>query len=386
MVYLDNAATSPVRPEVIKIITEQLSDNFGNPSSGYRLGKDAKQSLRQARQRLAGLLHLKEDQIYFTSGATEANNWAIRSQAIQSKKLGRGNHMVVTAIEHSAVLKTLETLKEEGFEFSQVYPDDEGYFHVEDFVEASNPQTMGWLAMTVNNELGTVLPIQAIGEKAKELGYWFHTDSVQAMGKIDLDFGNLPVTSFVASGHKFNAPKGIGFLAYQPFSQDMYLKPMIVGGGQENAMRSGTENIPYIIGMVEAIRLAFQELEAQSAYYLELSTYLYRQLDKHGIDYQANGPIDAKVGHIHNIWFKGFTASQLMILLDLEGIYISAGSACSAGSITPSRVLQAYFPNQENRWRESVRISFGPQNTKDDIDQLVEVIAKEVERRKKNGI
>lgn len=381
MIYLDYAATTPVRKEVLDTISEALTNNFGNPSSGYKLGKSAKSSIREARQSISRLLGVDESSLYFTSGATEANNWAIMSQAHRARDLGYGNHLVVSSIEHSAVIKYIEQLAKEGFTYSIVKPDPDGHFTVESFVDASTQDTIGWIAMSVNNELGTIIPIEALGSKAKEQGYWFHTDSVQAMGKLDWDYGSLPITSFVASAHKFQGPKGIGFLVYQPFKEEMYLLPLLHGGGQEASMRSGTENVPYILGMTKALELAYEEMNDTHAQYQELAQYLETQLIDNEIPHKINGYGLDKVKHIHNVWFQGFKASQILIFTDLADIFISAGSACSAGSITPSRVLQSYFPEEENRWSESIRVSFGPKTTREDINALIQVITTELQRR-----
>lgn len=371
MIYLDYAATTPVDPQVQTRIMEVMAKYYGNPSATYQLGKASKSLLVQARAQMADLLLVKEQNLYFTSGATEAINWALRSQAHQARDLGWGNHIVTTAIEHSAVDKLLSELESEGFQVTRLQPDlDKGYT-VDAFLEASTDQTIGWTSMAVNNETGYCLPIEALGQAAREEGYWFHVDSTQAIGYPEMRVLSASATSFTGSGHKFYAPKGVGFLVYQPWRPEMTLRPLLIGGGQERNQRSGTENLPYIAGIVEALRLAVENMEVSDRHYQNLSTYLYRALDQAGIEYQANGQFDRHNYRIHNIWFKGHLASQLLIHLDLAGIFVSAGSACSAGSVKPSRVLKAFYPNTEALWGESLRISFGHQTTTQELDLLV---------------
>lgn len=377
MIYLDYAATTPIDPRVQAVISQSLIEDFGNPSAIYRIGKSTKHLLTIARRELKERLGLNEEaQVYFTSGATEAINWALISQANRAKELGLGNHIVTTAIEHSAVDKTLAHLENEGFEVTRIFPSEDHQFHLSQFIEASHDQTIGWTVMAVNNELGSLLPIQALGQYAKERNIWFHVDSTQAIGYMATDSDTLCCTSFTGSGHKFYAPKGIGFLVYQPWNSDLILQPMLYGGGQEHTMRSGTENIPYIRGMVEALKLLTQDTHQLDQHFANLTDYFFAALDKTGIEYQRNGDLQHHNQRIHNIWLKGYLASQVIIQLDLEGIYISAGSACSAGSVKPSKVLKAYYPEQEDLWAESLRISFGKNTQPEEIDQFIKALIK----------
>lgn len=377
MIYLDYAATTPVDQQVQKVICQALDQSFANPSAGYRLGKSVKHQLMMARQRMKELLNLNKDaEIYFTSCSTEAINWALKSQAYQARELGLGNQIVTTTIEHSAVMRTLEDLADHGFEVVYLDPDDQGQFHLDQFIQATTDQTIGWTVMAVNNEMGSILPIHELGAYAKEKGFWFHVDATQAIGYQKTDFDHLPCTSFSGSGHKFYAPKGIGFLVYQPWHEEMTLHPLLRGGGQEYGLRSGTENLPYILGMVKALELIVEERDTLIDHFDRLSQYFIQKLNDSGIDYQLNGDRQHHNQRIHNIWFKGHLASQVLIQLDLEEIYISAGSACSAGSVKPSRVLKAYYPDQEALWGESLRISFGKSTSTLEIDQLVQALQK----------
>lgn len=381
MIYLDYAATTPVRAEVVQTINEALINSFGNPSSTYRIGKASNYQLTLARQELAGLLGVKSGEVYFTSGATESNNWAIRSQAEQARSLGKGNHLVSSAIEHPSVMKLLENLANNGFDVTYVQPTADGEITTQAYLAATTSQTIGWIAMAVNNEVGSILPIQALGSLAKEKGLWFHVDAVQAIGHLNWDFSQIPCTSFVGTAHKFYAPKGVGFLVYRPWAKDMFLKALIHGGGQEADKRSGTENLPYILGMVRGLSLLSEETSSRLVKHQALQDYLYQELTANQIAYEVNGHPNNRVPYINSLWFNNCLASQLLILLDLADIYVSAGSACSAGSLTESKILKAYYPDQVDRWNQSLRISFGIETTEADIDALIKHIKQFVERK-----
>ena len=376
MIYLDYAATTPVRQEVIEVITHALMHQFGNPSSVYQLGKQAKQHLENARKSVRQLIDTHDGQIYFTSGATEANNWAIRSQAYRARELGYGNHIVCSAIEHPSVMAVCNALELEGFSVSYVYPDAQGDITLGNFIAATTSQTTGWIAMSVNNETGSQLPIDSLGQEAHIRQLWFHVDAVQSIGKIPT---TKWYTSLTSSGHKLYAPKGIGVLAYRAWDSSMSLQPLLFGGGQEQKKRSGTENIPYIMGFAKALELITYEQERNLDHWQKLSEYLYQQLDEADIAYERNGT--HQVPYIHSIWLKGQLASQVLIQMDLATISVSAGSACSAGSVIDSAILKAYYPAQEERWRESIRLSFGINTTSQDIYQFVQILKQLLERK-----
>lgn len=380
MIYLDNAATTPVRPEVVEVIHHAMVEFYGNPSSVYQLGKTVKHELMLAKQAIAQSLNVSWKDIYFTSGATEANNWALRSQAHLSQKLFHKSHIVASNIEHSAVKNVLEAFDDQGIEVTFINPNESGQFELEDFIKATREDTMGWVAMAVNNELGSVLPIQALGEAAKSRDLWFHVDAVQAFGHIDMTHILPYCTSSVSSGHKFGTPKGIGILIYQPWNEELFLKPMIVGGGQEDNKRSGTENIPYILGYRQGLALAIQEQPQFFEHTSKLRDQLIAELIAKKIDFEVNGDPKNFTPHITNIWFKGCPASQLLIQLDLQDICISAGSACSAGSVSGSRILKAYYPDQHTRQRESIRLSFSLQTTLEEISEFVNTLQAIIER------
>ncbi|MGO4937259.1 cysteine desulfurase family protein [Fundicoccus sp. Sow4_H7] len=373
MIYLDHAATTPIHPEVVETITEALVSDYGNPSSIYRIGKQAKRKINTAREKMAELLAVNSNHLYFTSGATEANNWALVHQARLAKKLGKGNHIVATAIEHPSVRESLLSLESEGFEISWIHPDDNHQITVEAFDVATTPQTIGWVAMAVNNEVGSILPVKELGQRAKVNNLWFHVDGVQAMNGTVKEI--IPyVTSFSASAHKFNGPKGIGFLIYQPWDTEMMLEALIHGGSQEFSKRAGTENTPYILGMAKALELILNESFDEEGHFNHLFQYLIEQLDINNIEYKLNGDGEHHSKHIVNLWFPGLSSSQFLIQMDLAEIYISAGSACSAGSLEDSLILKAYYPKEAQRWQESIRISFGRQTQIEEIDYLIKQI------------
>lgn len=369
-IYMDYAATTPVRPEVSREIYRSLQEHFANPSSVYQTGKKSKAKLRQARQRIQKALDLEGYAIYFTSGATEANNWAIISQARRARELGYGNHIVATTIEHPSVHEVLLKLEYDGFKISWVNPLKAGQMTVDQFEVASTETTIGWIAMAVNNEVGSILPIGTLSEAAERRGIWFHCDVVQAIAHQNI----IGPTSMTLSAHKLAGPKGVGILAYRSNDKAMSLQPLIAGGGQESGKRSGTENLPYIMGMALAIELMVDERPINQSHYKLLSDYLYRQLKLHQITYQRNGDPAHHVDNIHSLYLPGQLASQLLIKADLKNIYLSAGSACSAGSILPSRILRAYYPDNEARWQESIRISFGPSSKQDEIDAFISLL------------
>lgn len=375
MIYFDYAATTPVRREVAETIQAALTDTFGNPSGVYGVGRHAKSVLTRARREMADTLGVRSEELYFTGGATEGDNWAIRSQAAAARAAGRGNRIVATAIEHPAVAETLAYLETTGFTVTYVAPQADGGYRVADFIEASTPETIGWVAMAVNNETGDLLPIVELGKAAKERGIWFHVDTVQAVGRLGWDFSQIPCTSFVGSAHKLYGPKGVGFMVYRPWENaaPLPLQPLMYGGGQERGLRSGTENVPYIAGMAQALRLAYAEAEDAMRRDRECEKRLCDALVAAGGAAERNGGPNC-VPYIISLWLPGIPAVQAVIQADLAGLAISAGSACSAGSVAPSRVLSAYYPDAPARASESIRLSFGRGTDTEAIDAAVKFL------------
>lgn len=368
MIYLDYAATTPVRREVVETVREILAEEYGNPSGVYAAGRRAKTILTKARRNMADTLGVQADTLYFTSGATEGDNWAIRSQAMTARAAGRGHHIVATAVEHPAVAETLAYLETIGFTVTYLLPDADGMYSPDVFAAVSTKDTVGWIAMAVNNETGSRLPVAEIGIEARKRGIWFHVDAVQAVGHATWDFSQVPCTSFVLSAHKLYGPKGIGCMVYRPWETDpLPLQPLLYGGGQERGLRSGTENVPYIAGMAQALREAYGESRETMAGGAALTTQLLRQLAAAGIPAVRNGGKDT-VPYIISLWLPGISAVQTVIQADLAGFAISAGSACSAGSVAPSRVISTYHPTQPERATESIRISLGRLTTAADIE------------------
>ncbi|MGX7348835.1 cysteine desulfurase family protein [Dolosicoccus paucivorans] len=373
MIYLDYAATTPMNKNVIHAMIQAMETYYGNPSSVHQEGKVARHELLKARQAIAAALKISRDHLYFTSGATEANNWALVSQAHQARSLNKGNHIISSSIEHPSVIETLEALKEEGFEITYIDPDPKTLqINVEDYLNNTMDRTIGWVAMAVNSEVGAILPVQELGQKARELNLWFHVDFVQALGKTALTVDEIACTSLSLSAHKIFGPKGMGLLYYHPFDERMILQPFIHGGGQERGMRSGTENTPGIIGFAKAIEEVANHPIAPALE--KIHNYLLDRLKQANLRYEMNGPSTPKAPHIVSIWLKGISAERALIQLDLKGLAVSAGSACSAGTVQDSPILKAYYPKESERWHESLRLSFGPQTTTQEIDALIEAL------------
>lgn len=375
MIYLDYAATTPIDPKVANRMVEVMTNEFANPSASYQAGKHLKYKINQGRKQILDQLGFQGGEIYFTSGATEANNWAIMSQAYQARQLGYGHHLVAAAIEHPSVLETLSYLEGKGFEVTLIDPEPDGRYRAETFIKASRPDTSGWISMAVNNETGQILPIESINQAARQYVQWHHVDAVQALGKLDFPLGQMGASSYAISGHKIYGPKGIGALIYTPFEADMTLFSFIHGGGQEKGKRSGTENTLGILALVEAVKLMGPKDQQRL---LELNKYLHQALERAKIDYEVNG--QETVPNIVNLYLPKLVASQILIQMDLAGIAISAGSACSAGSLQVSHVLQALYPKEDRRHQASIRISFGRTTQESDFDAFIEILKRMQER------
>lgn len=370
MHYLDHAATTPVSASVQQLIFDELQF-FGNPSSTYQIGRTQKQKIQQAKQQILEEIHAeKQAAIIFTGSGSEANNLVFET-IVQHFEQEKG-HIIVSAIEHPSVKKAAEDAKRRGFELTWLIPDESGVISVEQVAKSLRDDTRLVSVMTVNNETGVRQPIQQIGELLAEKNCYFHTDAVQAFAQEEIDVAASHIDYLSASGHKINAPKGIGFLyksAHAP------IHSLIKGGGQEQGWRAGTENVPYMMGMAFAMQQTVEKREQRKAHFAVINRYLLEKLAEHKIAFEVNGSHDDKSGHVLNLWLKGIQASQALILCDLQGVAISAGSACSAGSLEPSPVLTAMFGSEADRIHESVRLSFGLETTTEDIDAFISVIA-----------
>ncbi|MFD0897940.1 cysteine desulfurase family protein [Loigolactobacillus binensis] len=380
--YLDNAATTPMDPAVIAVMTEQMQQNFGNASNIHYFGRQARQVLDASRKTLAESINAHEDELVFTSGGTESDNTAIMQTALQRQNLG--HHIITTAIEHEAILKPLQFLETQGFEVTYLPVDQRGLISMADFKAALREDTILVSIMTGNNEVGSHMPIHEIGTLLAQHQAWFHTDAVQAYGLLDIDVQRDHIDLLSVSAHKLNGPKFLGFLYRR---QGINFPSLIKGGDQEDKRRAGTENIPAIAGFAKAVELATPaEKAARQKKYAGFKQQLLAGLTANGIDFAVNGQLDANnLQHVLNIWIKGISTYVLQMNLDLAGFAISGGSACTAGSLEPSHVLMAMYGKDSPRVEESIRISFGKDNTAADIDNFVAALTAIVKRVKQTA-
>lgn len=373
-VYFDNAATTKLDEEVLETMMPYLKENYGNASSIYKLGREAKKAVEESREKIAKILNCKPNEIYFTAGGSESDNTAIKGIARANKK--KGNHIITSKIEHPAVLETCKELEKEGFEVSYISVDENGIVDLEELKSKIKETTILITIMFANNEIGTIEPIEEIGKIAKENNIYFHTDGVQAVGSVKIDVQKLNIDSLSLSGHKFYGPKGIGALYVRtgvPFEK------YISGGHQERNKRAGTENVAGIVGLGKAIELAYENLEEHNKKIKELRDYYIEQV-KEKIPYiKINGDMENRLPGNSNISFRFIEGEGLLLNLDLKGICASSGSACTSGSLDPSHVLLAIGLPHEIA-HGSLRISIGKYNTKEEIDYLVENLVEIVNR------
>ncbi|MEJ9211993.1 cysteine desulfurase family protein [Bacillus smithii] len=374
-IYLDHAATSPVHPEVIQVLTETMQNHYGNPSSIHYFGRDARQVVDQAREFIAKSIHADFDEIIFTSGGTEADNLALIGVA--RGMADKGKHIITTAVEHHAVLHTCEFLEKEGFEVTYLPVDETGRISVEELKNALRDDTILVSIMFANNEVGTLQPIREIGELLTNHQAVFHTDAVQAYGLADIDVQDLHIDLLSVSSHKINGPKGVGFLYVR---DGVRLIPTVHGGEQERKRRAGTENVASIAAFAKAVEISQKTKPEKYAFYHKLKQLLIETLKKEGVDFSINGTLEHSLPHVVNLSFPGTNVEAMLVNLDLEGIAASSGSACTAGSVDPSHVLRAMFGSQSDRLTNSIRFSFGINNTEDQILQAAAIISKIVER------
>ena len=367
-IYLDHAATTPMAEEVIKTLTEEMNNEYGNASSIHQTGRKARKKLDEARNILAASIGAHETEITITSGGTEADNFAIFGTAYARKN--EGKHIITTQIEHHAVLHACEQLEREGFDITYLPVNREGIIDVNDLKNALREDTILVSVMYGNNEVGTIQPISEIGELLKEHPAYFHTDAVQAYGGTYLNVNDLQVDLLSVSSHKINGPKGIGFLFQR---KGLHLKPLFYGGQQERKRRAGTENVPAVVGFAKAVELKQQNLEATINFYKELRNAFLFQLESKEVEFTINGSQDKVLPHVINLSIPKTDVETFLIQLDMAGIDASSGSACSAGSIDPSHVLVAMYGENTPELRNSVRFSFGINNT---IEQVIEAANK----------
>ncbi len=381
IIYLDHAATAPMRPEAILAMTDAMEHLYGNPSASYRMAQEAKAALDQARTQIAETIGAKWDEIFFTSGGTESDNWALVGTA--ETLCDKGKHIVVSEVEHHAILHTCDYLATRGFEVTKLKADREGFVSPAELerILSERPDTILVSVMTANNEVGTIEPIEALCEIAHRHGVLFHTDAVQAYGKLQINVERVPVDLLSASAHKIGGPKGVGFLYIRRGVQPGAL---IRGGSQERARRAGTENIPGILGFAAAAGAAHRDMEAQQEGERRLQLYFKKALTEAFDDLVWNGPEpgDGRLPGNISVSFPGLETSSLLINFDMAGICASGGSACTTGALDPSHVIMAMTGDPAVA-RGTLRFTLGPDNTREELDRVTCVLRETVERLKK---
>ncbi len=369
-IYLDNAATTRVRPEVVDAMLPYFTEIYGNASAVYDFGQKAKQALDESRDIIGGSLHTKGQNIYFTAGGSEADNWALKATAEAYRDKGR--HIITTKIEHHAVLHTCEYLEKNGFEVTYLDVDAEGCVNPDDVEAAIRPDTILISVMFANNEIGTIEPIQQIGEIAHKYNVIFHTDAVQAYGQIPIDVEQMHIDLLSASGHKLNGPKGIGFLYIR---EGLKLRSLIHGGAQERKRRAGTENIPGIVGLAKAATIAMDTMEQRMEQETSLRDYLIDRIEQEIPFAKLNGHRTKRLPNNVNFCFRFIEGESMLIMLDMVGICGSSGSACTSGSLDPSHVLLAIGLPHEIA-HGSLRLTLGEDTTKEQIDYVVDELSR----------
>ena len=374
MIYLDNAATTKTAPEVVEAMLPYFTEYFGNASSVYGFAGNSKEAMAKARETIAASLGAKANEIYFTAGGSEADNWALKATAEAYK--AKGNHIITTKIEHHAILHTAEWLEKNGFEVTYLNVDENGVVKLEELKAAIRPETILISVMFANNEIGTIEPIKEIGAIAKEHGILFHTDAVQAFGQVPINVDELNIDMLSSSGHKLNGPKGIGFLYIR---KGIKIRSFVHGGGQERKRRAGTENIPAIVGYGAAVERAIRTMEERTRKEMELRDYLIDRVLKEVPYTRLNGHRTDRLPNNANFSFQFIEGESLLIMLDMEGICGSSGSACTSGSLDPSHVLLAIGLPHEIA-HGSLRLTLSDETTKEDIDFVVEKVKEIVAR------
>ena len=372
-VYVDNAATTQVDPDVAEKVIPCFTSVFGNASSIHTAGRKAKELLDTAREQVANALGAEPGEIYFTAGGSESDNWAIKGVAHKFAK--KGKHLITTAIEHHAVLHSMKSLEKEGFEVTYLPVDGEGFVTAEQVEKAIRPDTILVSVMFANNEIGSVEPIAEIGEVCKKHGVLFHTDAVQAVAHIKIDVKEMNIDMLSLSGHKFNAPKGVGALYIR---KGITIPNLIDGGQQERGKRAGTENIPAIVGMGYAIEVATRELDERMSRVRKMRDRLRDELMRRIPYAKLNTPENSLPGTL-NISFQYIEGESILLMLDMNGICASSGSACTSGSLDPSHVLLAIGLPHEIA-HGSVRMSIDHNNTEEEIDHIIDTLPKIIQR------
>ena len=366
LIYLDNAATTKTAPEVVEAMLPYFTENFGNPSSVYSFASKNKEVITAQREIIANALGANINDIYFTAGGSESDNWALKATAEAYKN--KGNHIITTKIEHHAILHTAEYLEKQGYEVTYLDVDENGVVRLEDLKAAIRPTTILISVMFANNEIGTIEPIKEIGAIAKANGILFHTDAVQAFGQVPIDVDACNIDMLSASGHKLNGPKGIGFLYIR---KGVKIRSFVHGGGQERKRRAGTENVPGIVGLGTATARAVESMEERTAKEAELRDYLIGRVLGEIPYTKLNGHPSKRLPNNANFSFSFIEGESLLIMLDMKGICASSGSACTSGSLDPSHVLLAIGLPHEIA-HGSLRLTLSEETSKEDIDYVVD--------------
>ena len=374
IIYLDNAATTKTAPEVVDAMLPYFTEFYGNASTIYDLGNHSKNAMNEARDIIADALGARGEEIYFTAGGSESDNWALKATAEAYKS--KGNHIITSKIEHHAILHTCEWLEKQGFEVTYVDVDENGVIKLNELKKAIRPTTILISVMFANNEIETIQPIKEIGEIAKEHGILFHTDAVQAFGQVPINVDECHIDMLSASGHKLNGPKGIGFLYIR---KGVKIRSFVHGGAQERKRRAGTENIPGIVGLGVATKRAIASMQERTAKEIELRDYLIDRVLKEIPYTRLNGHRTNRLPNNANFSFQFIEGESMLIMLDMDGICGSSGSACTSGSLDPSHVLLAIGLPHEIA-HGSLRLTLSEEITKEDIDFVIEKLKSIIER------
>lgn len=374
MIYLDNAATTKTAPEVVDAMLPYFSEYYGNASTIYSLGAESKKAMDHARQTIADSLGAKPEEIYFTAGGSESDNWALKATA--EAYASKGKHIITTKIEHHAILHTCEYLEKRGFEITYLNVDRDGLISLDELKAAIRPDTILISVMFANNEIGTIEPIAEIGEIAKEHGVLFHTDAVQAYAQVPINVDEMRIDMLSASGHKLNGPKGIGFLYIR---KGVKIRSFVHGGAQERSRRAGTENIPGIVGLGAAVERAMRIMDTKTRKEIELRDYLIGRLENEIPHCWLNGHRTKRLPNNINFSFLFIEGESMLIMLDMKGICASSGSACTSGSLDPSHVLLAIGLKHEEA-HGSLRLTLSEESTKEEMDIVAEEVKKIVQR------
>ena len=368
MIYLDNAATTKCAPEVVEAMLPWFSEYYGNPSSVYELAGKSKEAVDEARRQIAGVIGAKENEIYFTAGGTEADNWAIKAAYEACKE--KGNHIITSKVEHHAVLHTCQWLEKQGARVTYLDVDENGIIRLEDLERAITPETILITIMAANNEIGSVMPYKEIGMIAREHGILFHTDAVQAFGQLPIDVEECGIDMLSASAHKINGPKGCGCLYIR---RGVKIRSFIHGGAQERKRRAGTENVPGIVGFGKAAQRAAATMEERTAKERRMRDYMISRIREKVPYCRLNGHPTLRLPNNVNFSFQFIEGESLLIMLDMKGICASSGSACTSGSLDPSHVLLAIGLPHEIA-HGSLRMTLGADTTREDLDYTVDCL------------